>query len=71
VPQSQVVDFARELDVVEEFLARSGFRAAVIGGVALTAYGHPRMTLDLDLVTEAAAQDTPGGALFWCQSPST
>jgi len=31
---------------------------AVIGGVALTAYGHPRMTLDLDIVTDVAAQGT-------------
>jgi hypothetical protein len=52
------VDFAHELDVVEGFLANEGFRSAVIGGVALTAYGHPRMTLDLDLVTDAAAQDS-------------
>ena len=58
VPQSQAVDFARELDVVEGFLARGRFRIAVIGGVALSAYGHPRMTLDLDLVTEADAQET-------------
>jgi hypothetical protein len=58
VPQSQTVDFARELDVVEGFLAMGRFRVAVIGGVALTAYGHPRMTLDLDVVTEAAAQET-------------
>jgi hypothetical protein len=50
------VDFARELDVVEGFLAKERFRVAVIGGVALTAYGHPRLTLDLDVVTEAAAQ---------------
>jgi len=34
VPQSQAVDFARELDVVEAFLARGRFRIAVIGGVA-------------------------------------
>jgi hypothetical protein len=52
------VDFAHELNVVEGFLAKEGFRSAVIGGVALTAYGHPRMTLDLDLVTDAAAQDS-------------
>lgn len=58
VPQSQVVDFARELEVVEGFLAAERFRVAVIGGVALTAYGHVRMTLDLDVVTDAAAQDT-------------
>lgn len=52
------MDFARELDVVEGFLGKSGFRVAVVGGVALAAYGHPRMTLDLDVVTDAAAQET-------------
>jgi hypothetical protein len=52
------VDFARELDSVRAFLAGGGFRFAVIGGVALTAYGHPRMTLDLDIVTESSAQDS-------------
>ncbi len=30
---------------------------AVIGGVALAGYGHPRLTLDLDVVTEATAQE--------------
>jgi hypothetical protein len=50
------VDFGRELDEIGAFLATSGFPWAVVGGVALAAYGHPRMTLDLDLVTEAAAQ---------------
>ena len=48
----------RALDDVEAFLTSGGFRLAVIGGVALAAYGHPRMTLDLDIVTDAAAQDT-------------
>ena len=57
VPQSRTVDFASELDVVGGFLKAARFRAAVIGGVALTAYGNPRMTLDLDVVTEAAAQE--------------
>ena len=52
------MNFARELDVVERFLAEGRFRMAVIGGVALAAYGHPRMTLDLDVVTEADAQET-------------
>jgi hypothetical protein len=42
-----------------EFLASHGFRSAVIGGVALAAYGHPRMTLGLDMATESAAQDVP------------
>jgi len=51
------VDFAGELDTVREFLAERGFRLAVIGGVALAAYGHPRLTLDLDVVTDSAAQD--------------
>jgi hypothetical protein len=51
------VDFARELGIVEEFIAKERYRSAVIGGVALTAYGHPRMTLDLDVVTEAGVQD--------------
>jgi Uncharacterised nucleotidyltransferase len=51
------VDFAREIANLEPVLAEAGFRVAVIGGVALAGYGHPRMTLDLDLVTDAAAQD--------------
>ena len=51
------MDFAGELDAVRAFLANGRFRVAVIGGVALAAYGNPRMTLDLDLVTEASAED--------------
>src|ERR671913_540445 len=50
------MDFAGELLAVHEFLDARGFRSAVIGGVALAAYGHPRMTLDLDVVTESLAQ---------------
>jgi hypothetical protein len=41
------VDFARELDEIRAFLAEGGFRLAIIGGVAVAAYGHPRMTLDV------------------------
>ena len=52
------MDFAREHDEVRTFLTARGFRVAVIGGVALAAYGNPRLTLDLDVVTDAAAQDT-------------
>jgi hypothetical protein len=37
------VDFGRELDEIGAFLATSGFPWAVVGGVALAAYGHPRM----------------------------
>jgi hypothetical protein len=51
------VDFAAQMRAVQEFLDARGFRSAVIGGVALAAYGHPRMTLDLDMVTESAAQE--------------
>lgn len=51
------MDFARELDEIGAFLDQAGHPHAVVGGVALAGYGHPRMTLDLDLVTDAAAQD--------------
>jgi hypothetical protein len=51
------VDFAREVNAVQAFLVQREFRMAVIGGVALGAYGNPRMTLDLDVVTEAPAQE--------------
>lgn len=51
------MDFVRELDAVRSFLRSGKFRAAVIGGVALSAYGNPRMTLDLDVATEASAQE--------------
>ncbi len=42
--------------MVRSFLIERGYRVAVIGGVALAAYGYPRLTLDLDVVTDAAAQ---------------
>ena len=52
------VNFAAVLDRVDAVLAVGGWRSAVVGGVALAACGHPRLTLDLDMVTESAAQDT-------------
>jgi hypothetical protein len=52
------VNFAGVLDRVEAMLAPGAWRWATAGGVALSAYGHPRLTLDLDIVTERAAQDT-------------
>jgi hypothetical protein len=55
--QNSHVDFGREFGAVESFLSAKGFQVAVIGGVALAAYGHPRLTLDLDVVTDSAAQD--------------
>jgi hypothetical protein len=54
---NRTVDFAHELRTVQTFLAERHFRVAVIGGVALSAYGNRRLTLDLDIVTDAAAQD--------------
>ncbi len=50
------MDFVRVLEEVGAFLSARGHRYAVAGGVALAVYGHPRLTLDLDLVTEADAQ---------------
>jgi hypothetical protein len=52
------VNFGEALDRVGTVLAAGSWQWAVAGGVALSAYGNPRMTLDLDIVTEAAAQDT-------------
>jgi hypothetical protein len=57
------VNFVGALDRVDAVLAAGGWRSAVVGGVALAAYGHPRMTLDLDIVTESLAQDTLVSAL--------
>jgi len=51
------VDFAGEIDAVASFLATEGVPVAVVGGVALAAYGHARMTLDLDLATDVRAQN--------------
>lgn len=51
------MDFRGELVEISAFLAATGAPLAVIGGVALAAYGHPRMTLDLDIVTGSVVQD--------------
>jgi hypothetical protein len=51
------VDFGAVLRRVSAFLNAKGFRFALIGGVALAAYGLARTTLDLDLVVERRAQD--------------
>jgi hypothetical protein len=42
------VDYARVLRETGAFLEKHGYRYALAGGVALAAYGHPRLTLDLD-----------------------
>jgi hypothetical protein len=51
------MDFVRVLNRIDAVLTTRGSRYALAGGVALAAYGHPRLTLDLDIVTEADAQD--------------
>lgn len=51
------VDFAATIDRIEALLAPGHWRWAVAGGVALAAYGHPRTTLDVDIVAERAAQE--------------
>jgi hypothetical protein len=51
------MDFVGVLDRVDGFLTGHGWRFALVGGVALAVYGNPRLTLDLDIVTEAEAQE--------------
>lgn len=51
------MNFARVLETMATFLDEKGYRHALIGGVALAAYGLARTTLDLDLVLDAEAQD--------------
>ena len=51
------MDFGAVLRTVSAFLASKGYRFALIGGVALAAYGLARTTLDLDLLVEGRGQD--------------
>lgn len=51
------MDFAAALETVTSFLDEKGYSHAVIGGVALAAYGMLRTTLDLDFVVEGRAQE--------------
>lgn len=50
------MDFARVLDSVARFLDEHGFRYALVGAFALSAYGHSRATQDIDFAVEATAQ---------------
>ncbi len=52
-----VVDFATVLSDLRAFLDAKGCRYALVGGLAMAAYGLPRMTLDLDLAVEGSCQD--------------
>jgi hypothetical protein len=51
------LNFQFVLGVVSAFLEEHGYRYAIIGGVALAAYGLPRTTVDADLVVDAVAQE--------------
>jgi len=51
------VQFAAVLDQIAQFLDARRQPWAVVGGVALAAYGVARTTLDLDLVVDAGVQD--------------
>ncbi|MFL6261658.1 MAG: hypothetical protein ACJ76Y_18330 [Thermoanaerobaculia bacterium] len=51
------MNFESVLGVVSGFLEEKGINFAVIGGVAIVAYGLPRTTLDLDLIVESSVQD--------------
>ena len=59
------MDFVGVLDRVDAFLTGHGWRFAVVGGVALAVYGNPRLTLDLDIVTEAEGQEA---LVAWMES---
>jgi hypothetical protein len=50
------VDFIRVVDTIAGNLEGQGFSCAVVGALALHAYGITRLTVDLDLATEAGAQ---------------
>lgn len=50
------MDFQRALAAVGGFLEREGAPYAVVGGLALAAFGIARPTFDLDLVTSGAIQ---------------
>jgi len=51
------MDFSATLTTIVSFLDREEIRFALIGGLALSAYGHTRSTVDIDLVVELDHQD--------------
>lgn len=46
------MDFTKVLDTVTRFLDQHGFRYALVGAFALSAYGFSRATQDIDFVVE-------------------
>jgi hypothetical protein len=57
------MDFEGQLSSISAFLDEHGFRHALVGALALAAYGLHRTTLDLDLAVEARAQNEVVGFL--------
>jgi hypothetical protein len=53
----QAIDFQTQLTTLSRFLDEHGYRHALVGALALAAYGLPRTTLDLDIAVEARGQD--------------
>lgn len=51
------MDFASAFKMTAGFLEERGFPVAVIGGLAMAAYGMPRTTLDIDFVAPGESQD--------------
>ena len=51
------MDFGRALTEIGSFLDKQSHSWALVGALALTAYGIARTTLDLDLLTESEAQE--------------
>jgi hypothetical protein len=56
-PRRSPLDFTRVFDRVAGVLDEGAHPYAVIGALALHAYGHSRVTFDLDLATTSAAQE--------------
>jgi hypothetical protein len=51
------MDVARVLDLIRPFFESRGEPYALVGGLALLAYGAPRATFDLDLLAPRATRD--------------
>ena len=46
-------------------LNRAGIEYMVTGGLAAVVYGHPRLTLDVDLVVRLSSHDAAALAVLW------
>jgi hypothetical protein len=51
------MDVSRALELVRPFFERAGEPYALVGGLALLAYGAPRATFDVDLLAHRRTQD--------------